>query len=92
MVSATVPATVSFALEKGDLGEGIGLIDPLADRRWDRFVDQHPFGWITRLSGWKSVLEWTFPHMRGYYLTLCDSAGVLKAALPICSSSTCCTA
>jgi hypothetical protein len=72
-------------MEKGDLGEGVSLIDPLADQRWDRFVDQHPFGWITHLSGWKSVLEGTFPHMRGYYLTLCDSAGLLKAALPIYS-------
>ena len=73
----------SFAIEDGYLGDGINIIDPLSDQRWDRFVDQHPFGWITHLSGWKAVLEQSFAHMHGYYLTLCDSAGEIRAALPI---------
>ena len=29
-------------------------IDPLKDPRWDTFVENHPFGWIVHLSGWKT--------------------------------------
>jgi hypothetical protein len=76
---------IPFSLENGGLGDGIGIIDPLNDQRWDRFVERHPFGWITHLSGWKRVLDECFSHMHGYYLTLSDSAGDLKAALPIYS-------
>ena len=80
-----MPATVPSNFSEGDLGPGVSIIDPLRNHRWDRFVEQHPFGWITHLSGWKKVLDNTFPHMHGYYLTLFDSAGYIKAALPIYS-------
>lgn len=71
-------------VERG-LGKGVGLIDPLRNHQWDRFVAQHPFGWITHLSGWKKVLDQAFPHMHGYYLALHDSQGGIAAALPIYS-------
>ena len=80
-----VPKTAAAEIIPGDLGEGVSAIDPLTDPRWDRFVEQHPFGWITHLSRWKQVLDATFPHMRGFYLTLVDSTGAIKAALPIYS-------
>jgi len=61
----------------------VALIDPLADPRWDAFVENHPFGWICHLSGWKRVLESTFSHMKGHYLALVDSEGEIKAGLPL---------
>ena len=59
------------------------LIDPVEDPRWDRFVMDHPFGWICHLSGWKQVLEKSFKHMKGYYLALVDENDHIKAGLPI---------
>jgi hypothetical protein len=59
-------------------------IDPVADSRWDHFVENHPFGWITHLSGWKKVLEKSFPHMKGIYLALLHEQNrTLEAALPL---------
>lgn len=76
-------ANVATELVEGDLGEEVGIIDPLRNHHWDRFVHQHPYGWITHLSAWKRVLDRNFPHMQGYYLTLRDPAGGIRAALPI---------
>jgi len=58
-------------------------IDPLADPRWDRFVEAHPFGLFCHLSGWKRVLEESFTHMKGHYLTLLNQDGSIRAAMPI---------
>lgn len=59
-------------------------IDPLKDPRWDRFVENHPFGWICHSSGWKRVLEQTFKHIKGHHLALVDSRnGNIKAGLPL---------
>lgn len=59
-------------------------IDPDKDPRWDQFVGTHPLGWVVHLSGWKKLLERCFPHMKGHYLALCNSAThELKAALPL---------
>jgi hypothetical protein len=76
-------AHVTRELAEGELGGGVCIIDPLRNHRWDRFVHQHPYGWITHLSAWKRVLDKNFPHMQGYYLTLRDPAGGIRAALPI---------
>jgi hypothetical protein len=60
------------------------LIDPCLDPRWDRFVENHPFGWVTHLSAWKRVLESSFPHMRGHYLALVDERNdEIQAGLPL---------
>jgi len=60
------------------------LIDPLKDARWDKFVQEHAFGWIVHLSGWKKVIEQTFPHMKGYYFALIDKdTNAIKAGLPV---------
>jgi hypothetical protein len=60
------------------------LIDPIDDPRWDKFVESHPFGLICHLSGWKQVLEESFPHMKGYYLALLDRENnSIRAALPV---------
>ncbi|MGB9706868.1 MAG: lipid II:glycine glycyltransferase FemX, partial [Microgenomates group bacterium] len=40
------------------------------DKRWDRFVENHPFGWVCHLSGWKKVLESSFPNIKGYTLAI----------------------
>lgn len=59
------------------------IIDPVADERWDKFVESHPFGWICHLSGWRKVLEESFTHLKGYFLALINREGEIKAGLPI---------
>lgn len=60
------------------------FIDPSNDDRWDEFVEQHPFGWLSHLSSWKNVVEGSFDHMKGYYPALVDAGnGQIKAALPV---------
>ncbi|MGZ3853459.1 MAG: lipid II:glycine glycyltransferase FemX [Flavisolibacter sp.] len=62
----------------------ITIVDPIKDSRWDKFVENHPFGWIVHLSGWKTVLENSFPHIKGHYLALLDpQSNELIAGLPI---------
>jgi len=63
--------------------EKIEIIDPVKDVRWDQFVVNHPLGWLCHLSGWKLVLERSFPHMKGYYLALTGEENQIKAALPL---------
>jgi hypothetical protein len=64
--------------------EDITIIDPIKDPRWDKFVENHPHGWIVHLSGWKRLLEQSFPHMKGHYLALVDStSNEIRAALPL---------
>jgi len=76
----------SFPQVGSDLGPGISIIDPLSDPRWDKFVGQHPFGWLTHLSGWKKALESAFSHMHGFYLVVCEPDDrTIRAALPLYS-------
>ncbi len=70
--------------EKKVAAEGVILLDPLTDPRWDSFVEKHPFGKLAHTSNWKRVLEDSFANMKGYYLALEDQSGTaLKAALPL---------
>jgi serine/alanine adding enzyme len=62
----------------------VEIIDPVRDPRWDTFVEAHPYGWICHLSGWKEVLEKSFPHMKGYYFVLLDDTRrEIKAGMPV---------
>jgi len=62
----------------------VKIIDPAQDPRWDKFVENHPFGWVVHLSGWKQVLEKSFKHMKGHYLALIDTTtDDIQAALPL---------
>jgi len=62
----------------------VKVIDPVKDSRWDKFVQEHPFGWVCHLSGWKQVLEDSFRHIKGYFLVIQDKSGRnIKAGLPI---------
>ncbi len=64
--------------------EELTIIDPIQDARWDQFVTGHPYGWIVHTSGWKKVLEITFPHMRGHYFALINKeTDTIKAGLPV---------
>ena len=64
--------------------EKITLIDPLEDPRWDGFVENHPYGWIHHLSGWKTCLEKSFGHLKGYYFARLDGEGKnIIAGLPV---------
>ena len=60
------------------------IIDPDKDKRWDNFVENHIFGWIVHLSGWKKVIERTFSHIKGHHMALIDTeTNEIKAGLPI---------
>jgi peptidoglycan/xylan/chitin deacetylase (PgdA/CDA1 family) len=59
------------------------MIDPISDPRWDQFVENHPLGLICHLSPWKQVLEESFSHMKGHYLTLLNQDNSIRAALPV---------
>ena len=60
------------------------IIDPLNDERWDKFVENHNWGWLCHLAGWKQVLEKSFKHMKGYFLVLLNNRKKhIKAALPV---------
>ncbi len=62
----------------------VDRIDPVKDERWDPFVKKHPFGWVAHLSGWKRVLETTFPHMKGHYFVIIDlQTNEIRAGLPV---------
>ena len=58
-------------------------IDPQSDPRWDQFVESHPLGLICHLSGWKQVLEESFPQMKGRYLAILSDDNSIRAALPV---------
>jgi hypothetical protein len=57
-------------------------IDSNQDRRWDKFIERHPLGWISHTSGWKNFLERSFKHIRGHHLAVVDGEEIV-AALPI---------
>ena len=64
--------------------EEIKIINPHQDKRWDDFVATHPCGWIVHTSGWKKVIEQTFPHIKGHHPALIDTeTNEIKAGLPI---------
>jgi len=63
---------------------GVIELGPGDAPRWDRFVDAHPLGRIYHLSGWKTVLESCFGHIRGRFLAACDDRnGDIKTGLPL---------
>lgn len=51
----------------------VTFINPSEDQRWDRFVESHPNGLICHLSGWKEVLEGSFPHIKGHFPVILDA-------------------
>lgn len=61
----------------------ISLIEPTDEQKWDEFVARHPFGWLTHLSGWRRVIEQSFPHIKGFYLALTGPNNTIRAALPV---------
>jgi hypothetical protein len=64
--------------------KGIVLVDPANDSGWDKFVENHPLGWICHLSGWAQVLEKSFKHINGHYLALLDEGqNTIKSAMPL---------
>lgn len=61
----------------------VQTIDPFVDPRWDDFVGKHPFGWLCHLSTWKTILEESFSHMKGYYLATISRDDAITSALPV---------
>lgn len=42
------------------------------EEKWDDFVLNHPYGWITHLSSWKNIIESCFKNTKGHYYALID--------------------
>lgn len=52
--------------------------------QWDEFVQQHKWGLVCHLSGWKRAIEETFAHIRGEVLVLRSLAsGAILAGIPV---------
>jgi CelD/BcsL family acetyltransferase involved in cellulose biosynthesis len=60
-------------------------VDPRLDRRWDRFVEQHPRGLIYHHSAWLDVLQAAYDD-RGFGLVCEDGTGQLRGILPLAAS------
>lgn len=59
-------------------------LSPNQDALWDAFVAQHRYGLVYHLSAWKNTLHAAFPHIRGGFLVLRDSAtGEIVAGMPV---------
>lgn len=58
----------------------VTIINPVEDPRWDKFVENHPFGSIFHLSSWSQVLIKTFQY-HPYYIVLEENSKI-KAGLP----------
>ena len=59
-------------------------IQPDRDDRWNRFVQNHPLGWVCHLREWKIILEESFPNIKGYYyVCLDDEEKNIRSALPL---------
>jgi lipid II:glycine glycyltransferase (peptidoglycan interpeptide bridge formation enzyme) len=57
------------------------IVDPFSEPSWDLFVKNHPFGWVSHLTGWNRILKRSFPHLKGVFLAL-KNDGRIDAALP----------
>src|SRR3954465_10778423 len=46
-----------LVLAENSLGDGVSLVDPADEPRWDTFVTAHPRGTAYHLSGWATVMR-----------------------------------
>jgi CelD/BcsL family acetyltransferase involved in cellulose biosynthesis len=57
-------------------------IDPVTDKRWDKFISHHPKGSIFHHSAWSRVLQERYNTKPNYY-ALEDSRGEITGVLPL---------
>lgn len=51
---------------------------------WDKFVKEHPDGWLYHFSEWKELIELSFPHIKGeIFVIINDESKDIQAALPL---------
>lgn len=58
----------------------VRVVDPIADQRWDTYVDGHPGSGVYHLGAWAEVMRRTYGY-RPRYLAL-ESGGRLAGVLP----------
>jgi CelD/BcsL family acetyltransferase involved in cellulose biosynthesis len=63
----------------------VSIVEPAREAAWDEYVASHPNGWICLSSGWKRVLEESFPHIKGHFLSMTDERGAIRAGLGLYS-------
>jgi hypothetical protein len=62
--------------------DGVKLVDPLSDVRWDLFVENHPHGTIYQHSSWMRVIDLTYRHVRPLCFVIEDKDFNIQAAIP----------
>jgi len=60
----------------------IVLINPLDDRRWDAFVENHPYGTIYQHSSWMRVIALTYKHATPLGFVIENDQGNIRATIP----------
>ncbi len=58
----------------------IGIIDPVNDSRWDRFVINHKYGSLFHSTAWCEVLKKTFSYQPSYLVL--EEDGKITAGIP----------
>ncbi len=59
-------------------------LSPDLEPEWDRFVQQHPLGFVYHTREWKRVIEQAFPHIRCRFLVLRDGdSNDIRGGLPV---------
>ena len=60
----------------------VELVDFAAHPEWDSFVESHPHGWISHLSGWHDVLTANFRNLTGGILSVIENGRII-AGVPL---------
>ncbi len=61
----------------------IERINPVENKEWDEFVEQHPLSSFYHQSAWARVIEESFSHARSCYFVLRNYADEIDAGLPL---------
>ena len=63
------------------MNNGIKIIDPVTDARWDAYIARADGGSVFHHSAWKRVIEKTY-RARPLYLAACNGAGDIGCGMP----------
>ena len=63
------------------MNNGVKIIDPVTDARWDAYIARADGGSVFHHSAWKRVIEKTY-RARPLYLAACNGAGDIGCGMP----------
>jgi hypothetical protein len=60
------------------------VLERAEEERWDAFVRERPDALVYHTTAWRDALAAAFPHIRGQFVAVTDSAsGVIRGGLPL---------